>query len=412
MDVKDTYQKFLESTGVSIDTRTLEKGNIFFALAENEIERQTHIKEAQQKGAFLIVEENALQILQDLARMHRDSFSIPFFALTGSNGKTTTKELIRDVLSQKYKVHATVGNFNNHIGVPLTILSIPKGTEIAVIEMGASHQGEIATLCEIAKPTHGLITNIGKAHIGEMGGIEGIQKTKGELFNYIKDHKGVFFLNEEDSRLVIMAVKGMSVVGATYGAADVLEYHTLLLGQHNKQNIAAARAVGLFFGIEEEAIKKAISAYLPHSGRSEWLMWQGNKVLFDAYNANPSSMEIALESFAELPEISGDFKIAMLGGMRELGIHQYLEHSSTFFQVRNFIEAGKLQLAYFVGPEFYEVYEKETEERNPKLIFFKDIIDLKKHFEKEGYPNAKTIFMKASKGLGKEPMLKQILSWE
>lgn len=411
MNISELYNIYKQSTGVSIDTRTITQGNIFFALAADEIMRKGHAKEALSKGASFVVEDNALEQLQTLAKTYRDSFSIPFFALTGSNGKTTTKELIRDVLKTTYRISATEGNLNNHIGVPLTILSIPADTEIAVIEMGANHQGEIAVLCEIAKPTHGLITNIGKAHIGEMGGIEGVTKTKGELFEYLKNNSGKFFLNSDDSRLAIMAAKNMQIVAGSYSAHDVAEYHSQLLGAHNKQNIAAARTVGLFFNVSEENIKKAVSAYAPHAGRSEWLMWQGNKVLFDAYNANPSSMSIALQSFAELPEIAGDNKLAILGGMRELGTYQYIEHATIFNQVEKLIVDQKLQSAYFVGPEFDEVKEKLINPVSESITFFKNRDDLKKFFDGHGFPKHKTIFLKASKGSEKEPMLKTVLSW-
>ncbi len=335
------YSKFLQSDGVSIDTRTLEKDNLFFGLSGGNVNGSKYAKMALEKGAsFAVIDdpnfhlkegtilvENALKALQELAIFHRSRFKRPVFALTGSNGKTTTKELLSRVLAKKHIIHTTEGNYNNHIGVPLTILGIHPQTEIAVIEMGANHVGEIAQLCEFAKPTHGLITNIGRAHTETFGGIEGVLRGKSELFDFLRRNGGTAFINQRDERLKHMTKRFNDP--RTYPEQDVaitktnpfllIEisgqiFETHLIGEHNFENVAAAISVGRYFGVEDPDIINAICSYEPDNMRAQVIQKSGKTIVLDAYNANPDSMEASIRSFAEM---EGE-KLAILGDMNEL----------------------------------------------------------------------------------------------
>src|SRR5690606_34921787 len=293
------------------------------------------------KGKSYILVSNTLEALQKLARFHRDRLDIPVLALTGSNGKTTTKELIHAVLSRRYKVLATRGNLNNHIGVPLTVLSIKPHHEIAVVEMGANHVGEIALLCGIADPTYGLITNIGRAHIGLFGGIEQIAKAKGELYDHLAARNGVVFVNSRNELLMGMAKKFKSTVtypadGDYYKARLIAadpyvrliadndqEVATQLIGAYNFENIAAALCIGKYFDVNPEEANAAVAAYRPENMRSQVVQKGSNTIILDAYNANPSSMQAAIENLLAMP---GDRKILILGDMFELGDESEREH--------------------------------------------------------------------------------------
>ncbi len=335
------YSRFLLSNGVSIDTRTLEEGNLFFAISGENFDANQFAVQALEKGATyavvdneecvtderILLAENSLAALQDLARFHRSRFKRPVFAITGSNGKTTTKELITNVLAEKYIVHATKGNYNNHIGVPLTLLHIHPQVEIAIIEMGANHVGEIAALSEISAPTHGMITNIGHAHTETFGGIEGVIRGKSELFDYLRKNGGQVFINNEDSVLSNMSkrfdnpehfpdedVKLLSSNPLVSFSMKDKEVKTNMIGGYNFGNIASAVKVGRHFGVEDEKIATAIERYVPENARSQVIKRETLTIILDAYNANPDSMKAALSS---LSKMEGK-KVAILGDMNEL----------------------------------------------------------------------------------------------
>ena len=355
MDIQHIYERFLASTGVNTDTRTLEKGNLYFALAGPNFNANAYADQAIEKGASsviisdsgykkddrYIVVDDTLKTLQELATFHRSKFAGKLIALTGSNGKTTTKELLHAVLSKKYNTLATIGNLNNHIGVPLTLLRINSNTEVAIIEMGANHVGEIKTLCEIAKPEAGLITNIGKAHIGTFGGFQNIIKGKTELFQFIDQNQGTLWINESDENLRQAALTTVCNK-ETYGLSDsstfvspentdpFLSFNyegrtvtTQLVGDYNFINITAALCVGKHFGVEEEEACKAISEYVPGNNRSQVVVKGSNRIVLDAYNANPSSMKAAIDTIDSMTAIR---KMVILGDMFELGEDAEPEH--------------------------------------------------------------------------------------
>lgn len=337
------YAKFLQSNGISIDTRSLKEGQLFFAFKGPNFNGNFYASQAIAAGAsFAVIDDHqyaikgktilvddSLEALQELARFHRARLRCPFLGITGSNGKTTTKELIAGVLEKKYITYATRGNLNNHIGVPLTILEINPQTEFAIIEMGASAVGEIALLSSIARPTMGLITNIGRAHTETFGGIEGVIRGKSELYDFLRKNEGKAFVNQEDKVLKNMTKRFASPVTYPSGdmklthadpyisyEADGSNYDTKLIGSYNFPNMAAAVAVGRYMGVPEEQIHEAIKDYTPDNNRSEIHRNQttGNLLVKDAYNANPDSMKAAIENFSEM---SGE-KVVILGDMNEL----------------------------------------------------------------------------------------------
>lgn len=338
--IKDLYSKFLSSSGVSTDTRSIQKGNIFFALSGPNFNGNQYASQALESGAsFAIIDDehylkegcvlvdDSLAALQELAKEHRAHFKNPVLAITGSNGKTTTKELCREVLSRSCNVKATKGNLNNHIGIPLTILEWDQNTEFAIVEMGANHQGEIAAYCEIAQPTHGLITNIGYAHTEGFGGIEGVLRGKSELFDWLRKSGGTPFINQQDERLKHMTKRfanavtypstGVDEVTSTETLKLMIDDHeivTHLTGSYNFINAAAAISVGKFFGVEDKEIASALKAYKPQNQRSQIIKRGSSTIIMDAYNANPSSMRAALQN---LSQFTGR-KVAILGDMNEL----------------------------------------------------------------------------------------------
>jgi len=380
LEITALYEIYKQHPSVQTDTRKLKEGDIFFALKGPNFNGNAFAQQALDAGAaYAVVDEieyatdngciyvdDVLTALQALARHHRQQFKIPFIAITGSNGKTTTKELVTTVLQAKYKTYATQGNLNNHIGVPLTLLSIPADAEMAVIEMGANHQKEIASYCTIALPTHGIITNCGKAHIEGFGGIEGVRKGKGELYDYIRDNNGIVFRNADLDYLYDMA-KGIEQQ-VTYGSANAqyigrqlmddvflkvavlsagheATIQTNLVGEYNFPNVMVAVAVGLHFGISVDDIKRAIAAYQPDNSRSQWMEVGGNKLILDAYNANPTSMHAAIINFAkaDLPA-----KILWLGGMKEMGPDEEKEHRELVALIKEYDWADVI----LVGKEF------------------------------------------------------------
>jgi UDP-N-acetylmuramoyl-tripeptide--D-alanyl-D-alanine ligase len=375
------FQKFLEVRSVTTDTRNVRPNAIFFALKGDNFNGNHFAQQAVDAGASLVVVdedvnissdrivrvENCLQALQSLAKRYRETFSFPVIGITGSNGKTTTKELMREVLSMKFKTFATHGNLNNHIGVPLSLLAVPADCEIAIIEMGANHQKEIASYCEYAMPTFGVITNIGKAHLEGFGGVEGIIKGKGELFDYVSTHKGMCLVNTELAHLDKMAEpiqhKKYGFKSGGFHLEIVAEHPTLsfefstpanegkfichaqMAGTYNLFNMATAIAVGHEFGVSSEQMSKAIESYAPENNRSQWWHSEKNKVILDAYNANPSSMEAAL---VNLSKMENTFFI--IGDMFEMGEYAEAEHKKIFELTKELHLQG-----IFIGKEFQSV---------------------------------------------------------
>lgn len=395
MEIISIYNKFRECGRVTTDTRTLSDGDMFFALRGENHDGNEYALQALENGAKyavvsadsaaalsgdprIIPVNDTLNTLQELARWHRsmtfvDGKPLPVIALTGTNGKTTTKELIREVLSVKYNVTATKGNLNNSIGVPLTLLGVTNSTQIAVVEMGASHPGDIKELVDIALPNYGLITNVGKAHLLGFGSFEGVMNTKGELYDYLRRTSDKVFLNVDNPYLCKMASernlqsdpeRPYSLVipyGVGYSGADVLpssceypflrikidstEVKTNLVGAYNADNVMAALAVGMYFGVSFDECVSAISSYVPSNNRSQMQKTSANTLIVDAYNANPTSMEAALNNFAS---VQADRKVALLGDMLELGIDSVDEH----LKIVKMLQSSDINLVCLVGNEF------------------------------------------------------------
>ena len=402
MTIVEIYNSFKTCNGVTTDTRTLKGGEMFFALKGENFDGNEYALKALEAGAAyavvntsaevasvddqrLIKVEDTLKALQELARWHRSMTFVggrplPVIALTGTNGKTTTKELVRQVLSAKYNVTATEGNLNNSIGVPLTLLKISPATEIAVVEMGASHPGDIKELVDIALPNFGLITNVGKAHLLGFGSFEGVKATKGELYDYLRRTSDKVFLNVDNPHLCQMASErnlqsdperpyslvlpyGLSLMGAEVLPSDAEHpflriklqdriVNTNLVGSYNADNVMAAIAVGQHFGVSIEDAITAVEAYVPSNNRSQMTRTEKNTLIVDAYNANPTSMEAALNNFAS---VVAECKVAMLGDMLELGDESVAEHVQV---VRKAISAS-LDSVMFVGGEFAKAVASE-----------------------------------------------------
>lgn len=375
------YKAYLASHRVTTDSRAITPGCLFFAFKGASFDGNAFAPQALEQGAALcvisdekykvddrcIVVPDVLATLQELAREHRRHLTVPVVGITGTNGKTTTKELVHAVLAKRYKASATAGNFNNHLGVPLTLLAIPEDTQIAIVEMGANHPGEIAFLCDIADPDCGLITNVGRAHLEGFGSFEGVIKTKTELYRHLATKEGSVFVNA-DNPILMEKASGLAtvtygkdetaMVRGTYVGSDpylhfyfevgdnVYNVRTHLLGAYNFDNCMAAVAVGLHFGVEPFDIKEAIEQYVPANQRSQWKETADNKLYLDCYNANPSSMAAAIASFAEMD--SGSGKVAIIGAMRELGDASQEEH-------RKLVQAladCHLECCLLIGHEF------------------------------------------------------------
>ena len=378
MDITQLYDLFLASKGVNTDTRTLLPGQIFFALKGENFDGNAYAAQALESGAaYAVVNDSVegtdprllrfpdtLRTLKELASCHRQHLDIPVIGLTGTNGKTTTKELIREVLSVHFNVAATRGNLNNDIGVPMTVLSIGKDAEIAVVEMGANHPDDISALTWVSQPTYGLITNVGKAHLLGFGSFEGVKKAKGQLYDWLSAHDGQAFVNVDDANLFEMAVaRPLSIVPYGVEGEDVVilptssdnpylrleiggkVLETKLVGSYNAANVMAALAVGRQFGVSLEEGMAAIAAYTPSNNRSQMTRTGRNTVIEDAYNANPSSMAAALDNFALLQDAC---KVALLGDMRELGEDSVKEH----VKVLEKLDGCGLTHACLVGEEF------------------------------------------------------------
>lgn len=439
MEIEKLHQLYLESSGVGTDTRSIKRNSIFFALKGESFNANLFAIEALEKGASyavidekiidfekysdrLILVEDVLVALQNLSGFHRQLLSCPVLAITGSNGKTTTKELIAAVLSKKFKTIATVGNLNNHIGVPLTLLSMPLDTEFAVVEMGANHQKEIEGYCKYAAPNFGMITNIGKAHLEGFGGIEGVAKGKSELYQYLQDANGKVFVNGDDDVLLknlfsrfkkqenvilygsnIEASKQKnSTLGKIVSKGEMLSVeiakgekafaiNTHLVGDYNFPNLMAAVCIGQYFGVEDAAIKNAIEGYEPSNNRSQKIIQGTNTIILDAYNANPSSMILALENFGKL---EGKNKIAVIGEMLELGDSSFLEHQKIAHKVIQM----KLLKSIFVGEGFSFLKDKEG------VIYFQNSSLLKEWYALQNFENT-TQLIKGSRKNGLEKLL-------
>ena len=355
MKIEELYDIYLHSAGVSTDTRTLRKNQLFFALKGENFDGNAFVDQAREKGAsYVVAGENGLETLKELAAYHRRQLRIPVIGLTGTNGKTTTKELIKRALGAAYRVSATEGNLNNEIGVPLTVLRIHPRAQIAIVEMGASHPEDLKPLLAVAQPNLGLITNVGKGHLLGFGSYEGVKHAKGLLYDYLKEHDGVAFANAEDPVLQeMLAQRGLEAIpysreGVKIKADPFLELHfedatlkTQLVGAYNAANVLAALRLAWYFDVPREDALQAIASYVPSNNRSQLVKTKRNTLIVDAYNANPSSMAVALDNLAQMK----GRKVALLGDMRELGEEAAAEH-------KRIVERLKDTEAYLVGEEF------------------------------------------------------------
>ncbi|MEN9336325.1 MAG: hypothetical protein RLZZ500_1312 [Bacteroidota bacterium] len=422
MNIETIYQAFLSCSSLSTDTRTIAPNCFFVALKGERFDANTFAKEALEKGASYVLIDNSdyyidertllvqdsLIALQELSKHHRRTLGLPIVALTGSNGKTTTKELINAVLSKKYKTVATKGNLNNHIGVPLTLLSFTKETEIGIVEMGANHQKEIELLCTIAEPDYGYITNFGKAHLEGFGGIEGVIKGKSEMYTYLFSSNKMAYINADDP---IQIEKSISYKTYSFSLkhekADIklsnnkanpfvsLDFENItiqsnLIGLYNATNICAAIAIGTFFKVEPSIIKEAIEEYIPDNNRSQIITKNGLEIILDAYNANPSSLKLALENFIQLDKSP---KVAVLGDMFELGAESEYEHQ----HIVNLIPNVPNLECHFVGKWFFKTKKKQS-----NLHFYEDFESFKTKFQSK---STGILLVKGSRGMALERTL-------
>ncbi len=424
MEIEKIHQLFLQCSGIATDTRKIATGSMFVALRGDRFDANTFAAEALEAGALYVIIDNAeyyidertivvqdsLATLQQLATFHRHYLNLPIVALTGSNGKTTTKELINCVLSAKYRTGATVGNLNNHIGVPLTLLSFTTDTEIGIVEMGANHQKEIELLCEIAAPDFGYITNFGKAHLEGFGGAEGVIKGKSEMYHYLQAHDKTVFVNLEDP---IQEKKTRNISRFTFGSnADViidsvaadpfveigfanLTIASNLIGLYNASNINAAIAIGIWFKVDPIQIKKAIEGYVPENNRSQIIQKNSNEIILDAYNANPSSMNVAIANFIQLTQPK---KVMFLGDMFELGDESLFEHEQLVLRLNN----EKNIECHFVGKDFYSVQQPASH-----LYFHESFEKLAAYLKQHNFSNT-LILVKGSRGMALERIVEML----
>ena len=428
------YGKLQKGAALVTDTRKITIGCIYLALKGPRFNGNTFAAEALEKGAAAVVVDeqtylindncflvpDGLKFLQELAQHHRRQFSIPVIAITGSNGKTTTKELLAAVMKRTYTIHFTQGNFNNHIGVPLTLLAISKEIEVAIIEMGANHQGEIAALCEIAEPTHGIITNIGKAHLEGFGGLEGVKKGKSELYAYLANNNGVAFINRdekyleglasqvkhkifyvesenpnvdvEDIEIKLKEVQPFLVAEFLSGQNTLNTVFSALVGKYNFGNMMTAIALGKYFKVPGPAIKAAIEGYIPQNNRSELRKIGTNTFILDAYNANPTSTIAALENFAKIKAAN---KVIVLGDMLELGKYSQEAHREMIDQVSSMTTRA----VYLVGANYQAVIRSSD-----KVHTYPDVVALKNDLISNKWENT-LILLKGSRGIGLEKLL-------
>lgn len=433
----DLYEIFQKHPQVSTDSRSLPQGCLFFALKGERFDGNLFARKTLDEGAaFAVVDDPAvaaadprlllvpdvLKALQDLATHHRQQFDIPVIGIAGSNGKTTTKELVGAVLTSHYPAHVTSGNLNNHIGVPLTLLRMPAETEVAVIEIGANHPGEVAELCKIARPTHGLLTNIGKEHLEGFGNLAGVKKSEGELYQFLAATGGLAFVNRDEKHLVSMSKKvGRKIFYLKSENPDprvvdletaliaqtpflkvkflsddgvAIEVQTRLFGKHNFQNVQTAIALGRYFKVPNNKIKTALENYEPKNNRSQLLRQGSNTILLDCYNANPSSMAAALETLAEMPAAT---KIAVLGDMLELGAASASEHRSIY----NLAKKTRLAALLLVGEEFSKL---KIGKNAGEVVQLPDSAAAKKWLAARDFQEA-LILVKGSRGIRLEQVL-------
>nr|BFF40041.1 UDP-N-acetylmuramoyl-tripeptide--D-alanyl-D-alanine ligase [Tenacibaculum mesophilum] len=411
MKIEELYSLYITHGLVDTDTRTIRKNTLFFALKGENFNGNMFAEEAITNGASyaiideadyktsekLILVDNVLETLQKLANHHRNQLGIPVIALTGSNGKTTTKELINSVLSKKYKTTATLGNLNNHIGVPLTLLSMNKNTEVGIVEMGANHAKEIEFLSEIANPDYGYITNFGSAHLEGFGSLEGVVKAKSELYDYLRAKNKKVFVNPNDEKQIaktkdieritfdesIKFLEANPFVKLSYNNTEILSN---LIGAYNFANISAAITIGNYFNVTTELIKEAIESYVPSNNRSQVINTKTNRIILDAYNANPTSMKAALESFSKL---QANNKTIILGDMFELGKYSSNEHQS----IVNFIKELNLDEAFLIGENFYK-----TTTKYKRFNGFNEF----EEYIKNNQIESSTILVKGSRGMALE----------
>lgn len=427
MSIQDLHSLFLTCDSVSIDTRKINTNSLFVAIKGERFDANTFANEALEKGASYVVIDNesyyidnrtilvndSLTALQELAKFHRNYLKLPIIALTGSNGKTTTKELINVVLSKKFNTKATLGNLNNHIGVPLTLLSFSTATEIGIVEMGANHQKEIEFLCGIAQPDYGYITNFGKAHLEGFGGVEGVIKGKSEMYAYLASNNKKVFVNLDDA---IQVEKTQSIERISFSQKNATasvyisqveanplvkirfnetEIHSHLIGLYNSNNINAAITIGKYFGVSDEAIKEAIESYIPENNRSQLISKGNNEIILDAYNANPSSMKVALENFIQLEKPN---KMIIIGDMFELGEESLSEHKAIVNQLQSEAEIE----CYFVGKDFFA---NQVEKGN--FHFYESFESFSNHLKQASISN-QMILIKGSRGMALERTLELI----
>lgn len=422
MTLENLHTAFLKSTGISTDSRKIKESQIFFALKGEHFNGNKYAEKALEEGAKLVViddkeyktdktvlVDDVLGCLQELARYHRRYLDLTIIAITGSNGKTTTKNLIKEVLSQKFKLKATEGNLNNHIGVPLTLLSFNTNHEIGIVEMGANHQGEIRDLCKIAEPNYGYITNFGKSHLEGFGGIKGVIKGKTELYDYLIKHNRKIFINADDpiqvektkdakvysigkELLSDCQVKLLDAKPTVSVCFNNQKIESQLLGAYNFKNISAAVGFGIYFSVDIESIKKAIKNYTPQNMRSQIIKKDKFQILLDAYNANPTSMKAAINA---LKDITTPKHSVILGDMFEIGDTKEIEHQN----IIDYLQSKNLQHIILVGETFYQLSHQlkniaayqTTEEVKKKLSQF----DFKEH----------TILIKGSRGMHLETLI-------
>ncbi len=425
MQIEALYKIFQAHPSVQTDTRKLKKDDLYFALKGPNFNGNAFAQQALDAGAaYVIVDEpvnveqgkaivvdDVLRTLQLLAKHHRQQFSIPFIAITGSNGKTTTKELVHEVLSAAYKTYTTEGNLNNHIGIPLTILKVKTDAEMAVVEMGANHQKEIESYCTYTLPTHGLITNCGKAHLEGFGGVEGVRKGKGELFDFLRANNGTAFIMQDYDYLQQMSAgiptviaygttSAAQVTGNDAGSTEFLQVHiskgaatgiikTHLVGEYNLPNVLAAVTIGKYFNVADEKIKQALENYMPSNSRSQLIEKDSNKIILDAYNANPTSMKAAIENFSKM---EGAKKILMLGAMMELGEESIAEHESIIQLIGNY----HWQNVVLVGGDYSKI-------KHP-YIYFADSLQAKEWLAQQHLQNTQ-ILVKGSRSMKMERVL-------
>jgi UDP-N-acetylmuramoyl-tripeptide--D-alanyl-D-alanine ligase len=419
MEIDQLYNIYKQHPEICIDSRKINEGCLFFALKGETFDGNQFASVALLSGAaYAIIDDpeknksdkcilvtSVLECLQELSSYHRKHLNIPVLAITGSNGKTTTKELCRDVLQKKFNTKATFGNLNNHIGVPLTILGTTSAVEFLIVEMGANHQGEIDFLCKIANPTYVFITNIGKAHLEGFGGVEGIKIGKTEMYRYAAKNNGKIFLNFDDEILTTMAPPGSTIIG--YSSSDLVKIievqpfltfsyseiivHTKLYGSYNQPNIAFSIAAGNYFGVETKDIVMALEAYEPENNRSQITQVGTNTIIKDAYNANPSSMKLSIESFYKM---HGSNKVLVLGDMLELGEFAEFEHR----QIIDLTKTLGFQNSIFVGENFMKVKDMFHGK------YFKHIDEAREYFKNKNFTQA-LILLKGSRGISVEKII-------